>query len=183
MKKSKLKTVEAPEIIKLDLGCGPNKQAGFTGIDALPFDGKVDKVLDLRATPWPWKDDSVDEVYSSHFVEHLSGEERVPFFNELYRVLRKDAKATIVVPAWNSERAYGDPTHKWPPVCGFSFFYLDKNWRASNAPHCGYTCDFNFTGGNSLAPPWNMKSQEVQAFAQTHYVNVAQDIVCTLIKR
>jgi len=180
-KKQKIETV--PELLKLDFGCGKNKREGFHGVDAMQFDGKVDTVYDLRKTPWPGADGSVGEAHSSHFVEHLTGAERVQFFNELYRVMAKGAKALIIAPAWNSERAYGDPTHQWPPVCGFSFYYLDKGWRATNAPHVGYTCDFEFVGGNSLAAPWTLRNAETQAFAQTHYVNVAQDIHVTLTKR
>ena len=181
--KRKLKPVEVAAPVRLDLGCGPNKREGFKGVDARQFDGKVDTVFDLRKTPWPWKNDSVDEVHCSHFLEHLTGAERVPFFNELYRVLRKGCKATIICPSWTSERAYGDPTHQFPPVVGMSFSYLDKNWRAVNAPHCDYTCDFEFTGGPSFGPPWTLKNPEAQAFACNHYLNVAQDIICTLTKR
>ena len=176
------KPVEKP-ILKLDLGCGPNKKEGFLGVDTLPFDGKVDIVHDLKKTPWPWKTDSVDEVYSSHFLEHLTGAERVPFFNELWRVMKMGSNAFIIVPSWTSERAYGDPTHQWPPVCGFAFYYLHKVWRDGNAPHVGLTCNFDFSGGNGLAAPWNTRNQETQAFAQTYYVNVAHDMFVTLTKR
>jgi len=178
---SQPETKSVGEPLLLDLGCGKNKKAGYVGVDSIKFDG-VDKVADLRKT-WPWKDNSVDDVHCSHFLEHLTGAERVHFFNELHRVLKKDAKATIIVPAWNNERAYGDPTHQWPPVVGFAFYYLDKGWREVNAPHCGYTCDFGFIGGNSLANPWSMKTQEAQIFAQTHYTNVAMDMHVTLNKR
>jgi SAM-dependent methyltransferase len=183
MVKTKLKVVEAPQLLRLDLGCGPNKREGFTGVDALPFDGKVDQVFNLRKTPWPWKSDSVDEVHCSHFLEHLTGAERVPFFNELYRVLRKGAKALIVVPHWSSERAYGDPTHQWPPVVFFSTYYLSKEWREKNAPHTGYVCDFSATGGNSLAGEWQMRNAQTQQFAQMHYLNVSQDLIFTVEKK
>ena len=176
-----MKKTTAKQDIKLDLGCGPRKKEGFIGVDSIKFEG-VDVVADLRK-PWKWANGSVSEVHCSHFLEHLTGAERVPFFNELYRVLKKDGKATIIVPSWTSERAYGDPTHQWPPVVGMSFFYLDKGWRAVNAPHCGYECDFGFVGGNSIGQPWNLKTQEVQAFAQTHYLNVAQDMHVTLTRR
>lgn len=178
--RAKTKPVQQ-QATRLDLGCGPKKKEGFVGVDSIKFEG-VDVVADLRK-PWKWKDSTVDEVHCSHFLEHLTGVERVTFFNELYRVLKKDGKATIIVPSWTSERAYGDPTHQWPPVVGMSFYYLDKNWRAANAPHCGYNCDFQFIGGNSLANPWHLKTQEVQAFAQTHYLNVAQDMHVTLTKK
>lgn len=182
MAKAKLKAIEAEKLLKLDLGCGPNKREGFIGVDERQFDGKVDVVHDLKKK-WPWKDGSVEEVHCSHFLEHLEGHERVHFFNELHRVLIPKGKATIIVPSWTSERAYGDPTHKWPPVCGFAFYYLDKNWRAANAPHTGYDCDFEFVGGNSIAQPWNLRNQETQSFAQTHYLNVAQDMHVSLTKR
>lgn len=169
------------EGIRLDLGCGKNKKEGFTGVDNISFDG-VDVVYDLR-TPWPWEKESIDEVHSSHFLEHLSNEERVHFYNELHRVLKPGAKATIVVPHWGSGRAYGDPTHQWPPVVEFSFYYLDKGWREANAPHCGLTCDFHAIWGHSIAPIWNTKHQEAQAFAVNHYREVAQDLICTLTKR
>jgi hypothetical protein len=179
--KRKLKSVEVIAPLKLDLGCGKNKQLGFTGVDVIKFDG-VDEVLDL-AKPWPWKNDSVSEVHSSHFLEHLTGEQRILFFNELYRVLVKDAKATIITPHWRSGRAYGDLTHQWPPVVEFFWYYLDKNWRAANAPHVGLNCDFACTWGYSLAHPWNLKNQEAQGFALNHYSEVAQDMITTCAKR
>jgi hypothetical protein len=178
--KRKLKPVEVVAPLKLDLGCGKNKKPGFVGVDAITFPG-VDTVHDLTK-PWPWKDASVDEVHSSHFLEHLMQEERVLFFNELYRVLRFGAQANIVVPSWSSERAYGDPTHKWPPVVGFAFLYLNKAWREQNAPHTAYTCDFDFQGGNTLGHPWHLKNQEAQLFAQNHYLNVALDTFVTITK-
>lgn len=181
MAKAKLKALPKKEPLKLDLGCGKNKRQGFTGVDAIKFEG-VDTVTDLRKT-WPWIDGSVEEVHCAHFLEHLTGQERVHFFNELHRVMADGAKATIVVPHWANERAYGDPTHQWPPVVFFSFYYLNKQWRDANAPHCGYTCNFEATGGNQVGAPWSARNQEVQVFAQTHYINVAQDLVCTLVKR
>lgn len=172
---------------RADLKFSPWKFAGKT----MPFGMKksnCERVIaamsdTLSMAWWTLPDNSVNEVHCSHFLEHLTGAERVTFFNELYRVMKKDGKATIIVPSWTSERAYGDPTHQWPPVCGMSFFYLDKNWRAANAPHCGYECDFQFVGGNSIGQPWNLKTQEVQAFAQTHYLNVAVDMHVTLTRR
>ena len=84
--KRKLKTVVVQEPIRLDLGCGKNKKPGFFGVDSIAFDG-VDKVVDLTK-PWIWGDNTVQEVHCSHFLEHLTGEQRIIFFNELYRVLQ-----------------------------------------------------------------------------------------------
>ena len=180
--KSKLKNVPVTQPVRIDLGCGPNKREGFIGVDARQFDGKVDIVHDLRKA-WPWKDGSVDEVHCSHFLEHLSGEERLHFFNELYRVLRKDAKASIIVPHWSSGRAYGDVTHQWPPVVEFFWYYLDRNWRTQNAPHVDFECDFAVTWGYNVRQDWQARSQETQLFGVNHYREIAQDMIATAVKR
>lgn len=173
---------KAEKLIKLDLGCGQNKKEGFEGVDILQFDGKVDHVLDLRKS-WPWKKDSVSEVHCSHFLEHLTGAERIGFFNELCRVMKPGATGLFIVPHWSSGRAYGDVTHQWPPVVEMFWYYLDKTWREANAPHVGFKCDFGVTWGYNLAHPWNLKLPEAQQFAIQHYKEVASDMVATVTKR
>lgn len=178
---TEFEVVVAP--IKLDFGCGKNKREGFLGIDVIAFDG-VDLVLDIGKEPWPWEDSSVEEAHASHFVEHLDGPERIHFVNELWRVLKPGAKANVITPHVFSGRAYGDLTHKWPPVAEFWFFYLKKEWRAVNAPHNDfYTCDFDVTWGNNLHPAIAVRNQETQQFALTFYKEAAQDTIATLIAR
>lgn len=190
--KVRLQAAKAP--IRLDLGCGPNKKpvpAGetpFIGVDIIKFPG-VDVATDLTGT-WPWLDNTVDEIHASHLIEHFDAVERVHVYNEMYRVLKTGAKATLIAPHWSSGRAYGDPTHKWPPICGFGFFYLLKDWRMKNAPHTdsehwkqGYKCDFDATWGFSMHPQMATRNQETQQFALTFYCEAAQDCVVTLIKR
>ena len=93
--------------IKLDLGCGKSKKAGFTGVDVLKLDG-VDVVHDVRSGRWPWDDNSVDEIHASHFLEHLTNldgkNERVHFFNEAYRVLKPGASMSLIFPHWACNR-------------------------------------------------------------------------------
>lgn len=174
--------------LKLDLGCGGNKIAGFQGVDTLQLPG-VDVVADLTKA-WPWADDSVDEVHCSHFVEHLDNPERIHFWNELYRVMKKDATAKIITPSWTSARAYGDPTHKWPPVTEWSFLYLNKEWRAVNAPHVdsvhvawGLKCDFGAVGGYGMHAALLTRTAEYQQYAIQWYKEAAQDIHTTLTRR
>jgi len=168
--------------MKLDLGCGKNKQPGFVGVDIRAFEG-VDQVLDLAA-PWPWESESVEEAHTSHFVEHLTAPQRIHFVNELYRVLAPSGKCTLIVPHWASCRAYGDLTHQWPPVSEFWFYYLNKEWRAVNAPHNDeYTCDFDVTWGYSMRPEVGIRNMEFQQFALQNYKEAAQDIIATMTKR
>ena len=176
--------VPPPPPVRIDLGCGKAKREGFIGVDALAFDS-VDKVCNLGAERWPFDDDSVDEAHCSHMVEHLTAKERAHFVNELHRVLKKGGKCLIVVPNWRSSRAYGDPTHVWPPVTEFWPPYLQAAWRKDNAPHVDlYTCDFDATQpGYSPHPSIALRSADYQQEALLHYCEAALDTMFTLIKR
>ena len=182
MEKSLEQVMEPAKFVKLDLGCGKHKQAGFTGVD-MGTDIGADVVHDLRVTPWPFESDSVDEVHCSHFFEHLDGSERIKFMAELYRVLKVGAKVTMITPHWSSMRSVQDPTHKWPPVCEATYLYFNKKWRDENGIHYVDGSDFDFTYGYSIAPQWQTRNQEMQQFALGNYLNAAQDIFVTLIKK
>lgn len=143
--------------------------------------------MGVRFAKWPWADASVDEIRAAHFVEHLTPAQRCHFFNELYRVMKPESKALIITPYWCSNRAYGDPTHVWPPVSEMTFYYLDKDWRATEAPHTdqqhggGYNCNFKgitwgYQGHQSLAG----RSQEFSMFALQYYKDAAMDLVATI---
>lgn len=170
--------------LRLDLGCGPNPREGFEGVDCRQYDGKVRHIVDLTRIPWPWASNSVAEVHASHFIEHLDATERVNFANELYRILVPGGKCSIIVPHWSSCRAYGDMTHKWPPVCEFWFYYLKKEWRDANAPHNDqlYTCNFDAVWGYALHPDLLVRSQEAQQYAIAWHKEACQDMMATLTK-
>ena len=179
----------AKPLLKLDIGCGKNKKAGFHGVDSIAFEG-VDTVFDVSHGTWPWADESVEEVHCSHFVEHLTATQRVHFVNELNRVLIKGGKCQIIVPHWASNRAYGDPTHQWPPVSEMWFYYLDKTWRATNAPHTdseynptGFSCDFTATWGYSLHGHLTTRNQEYQQHAIAFWKEACQNTIATLVKK
>jgi hypothetical protein len=179
----------APVPLKLDLGCGPNKRPGFYGVDLRSFPG-VDLVLNLGVDPWPFEEGSIEETHSMHFLEHLTMPERVHLMNELYRVLKVDGKAFFQVPAWSSARAYGDPTHQWPPVSEWFLYYLRRDWRATNAPHTdiahnptgGFSCHFDAAGSFALHQDVTPKNEETQRFMLTFYKEAAQDLMFTLTK-
>jgi hypothetical protein len=206
-KKSVKKPVQkAPEALRLDLGCGINKIDGFIGVDSLKLPG-VDIVADLTKT-WPWKNNSVDEIYMSHTLEHFTQEERVHVMNEMYRVLKPvtydtagkaiTGVATIITPSVFSGRAYGDPTHKWPAISDWFYLYLNKTWRMgdgkdnqANAPHAdymynkkGYNCDFERTlSSYNLHPLIQNRNQEFQQESVMWKIEAAQDIIAQLLKR
>ena len=98
--------------IKLDIGCGENKKPGFIGIDIDPSSGAD---IIAPALSLPFTDETVDEVYSSHLVEHFYPEEAQKFFNEIYRVLKKGGIVNLKIDRdWTIKRLLTkDLSHKY----------------------------------------------------------------------
>lgn len=173
--------------LRLDLGCGQtNEGSGWTGVDIASAEG-VDVVHDLFSFPWPFESDSVDEIRSIHFYEHVPARVRPRFMEEMYRILRVGAGATLVTPYWASNRSVQDFTHEWPPICAESYLYFNRKWREENKlTHGVYDikCDFDLLfPGQSLDPNWVSRHPEAQMFAGKHYVNVVHDLIALLVKR
>jgi hypothetical protein len=174
--------------LRIDLGCGTNKEAGFLGCDQHAFPG-VDVVMNLMGR-WPWQDSSVDEARMSHSLEHFSGVQRVHIFNEMYRVLKPRAFATIITPYWCSNRAYGDFTHAWPPVSEALYLYVGKAWRKDKAPDndiewnpAGYSCDFDMEVRYDLHPAIKDSDEAARNMALTFYKEACQDLVVRITAR
>jgi SAM-dependent methyltransferase len=73
------KLIKEKSGIRLDIGCGQNKQPGFVGIDYVQY-GDVDIVWDIEVTPWPLPDECVLTAICSHTLEHInphSGDKRM----------------------------------------------------------------------------------------------------------
>jgi ubiquinone/menaquinone biosynthesis C-methylase UbiE len=165
--------------MKLDIACGQNKQPGFKGVDIVPGPG-VDFVWDLEKYPWePFKDDSVEEVYVSHYAEHTK--DLMKFMDEIWRICIPDAKVTIIGPYYTSIRAWQDPTHT-RALSEATWLYFNKDWRVANKlDH--YPIKSNFEIKNIMVffnPPWDKKSEEARQFAAQHYFNVISDILVEL---
>ena len=194
---TKKKTVKKANVIAVDLGCGQNKATKeffsqnmnvepdkVIGVDIAKCEG-VDIVHDLTRFPYPFKDESVDAIYASHFVEHLDGTERMKFFNECYRILKPEGKMRLLHPYYKSVRAVQDPTHKWPPIAENSYFYWDKKWREMNKlDHYPIDCDFEFNIYYVWQDPTVAnKSEETRVFNIDKYWNVVADMLVDLKKR
>src|SRR3990167_10790402 len=98
------------KVVRLDLACGNNKQKGFVGVDITKKGTQADIEADLLKFTWTFaKDNSVDEVFSSHFLEHIPHgngyhDPFFQFFDELYRILKPGGIARFVVPYFTSVR-------------------------------------------------------------------------------
>lgn len=201
MSKKKPTKVIDDQIVILDLGCGENKSTPeslvynslitedqkpklkIIGIDL--YSPSADMKLDLTKFPYPFDDNSIDGAFSSHFVEHLDGPQRILFYNEMYRILKPGGKMRHIHPYYKSSRAVQDPTHKFPPICEESYYYWDKNWREVNKlGHYLGNCDYEFWIYYTYQDPiWANKNEETRNFAIKHYFNVIADMIVDMKKR
>jgi predicted SAM-dependent methyltransferase len=98
--------------MKLNMGCGHNKLPGYINVDISPA-CQPDVVCDLEAIPWPWENDSIDEVVFNHSLEHLGESSRtfLKMMQELYRICKDRARIRINVPHPRHDDFINDPTH------------------------------------------------------------------------
>lgn len=117
------------EPVRVDVGCGAAKQPGFVGLDWVDGPG-VDHVLDLTHDRFPFPDRSVDEVYSSHFLEHIEAPNHV--FGEIARVCRDGARIEIWTPYAFSDEAF---------LYGHLHFVTEEDWMQFCVRHRDYHAD------------------------------------------
>lgn len=83
-------------IVRIELGSGPHGEHGYTHVDAVKI-GNVDIEADIRSLGW-LTNDSVDELYSAHAVEHISYTIIDVVLKEWCRVLKPGGKFTVKMP-------------------------------------------------------------------------------------
>ena len=137
-------------MLKLNLGCGFKRIPGYLNVDSVPACGP-DQVVDLEQFPWPWADNSVDEIQLIHVLEHLGREPQVfiGIMQELYRVCADTAHIRIVVPHHRHDNFQSDPTHV-RPITPLGLALFDRaqceSWIAAgyaNTPLAVY-CNVDF---------------------------------------
>jgi len=97
-KKIIIETIKESKIVKLNIGCSTKHIKGYENIDLDPR-CKPDKIMDITKR-WTYEDNSVDEVLTSHILEHLMCDMEF-LANEVMRVLKVGGIWHIKVPYCN----------------------------------------------------------------------------------
>lgn len=146
--------------MKLDLGAGLRPREGFTGVDRVKLGEGIEFDL-VSGDRWPWRSESVDELASSHFIEHIpmvevstwlpdgngnvrkgSKDALFFFFDEAFRVIKPGGLFHLTWPALKSEDAFRDPTHRRFIPIGM-LHYLSRDKRSyMGLDHYGATCNW-----------------------------------------
>jgi SAM-dependent methyltransferase len=93
----------------LELGCGDQKHPDSVGIDRVPGPN-VDVVHDLNQCPWPFKDNTFDEIRMSQIIEHL--DDLLKIMSEIHRISKPSATVYIWTPHYSSHNSWTDLTHR-----------------------------------------------------------------------
>lgn len=126
----------------LNLGCGNRIIEGAVNHDRFKHRPEVDIVHNLDIVPWPWPDNSFEEIQLISVAEHLRLT-LIETLDECWRLLKPGGLLILKIPIWTSVNVHDDPTHFWPnwsdKVIDFvdpdtaygktTGFYTDKKWR------------------------------------------------------
>ena len=82
--------------MKLHIGCGSIRLAGYINIDAKKTPA-VDRVMNATSLG-EFANNSVDEIYSCHMLEHLDKKNGRNFLKECRRVLKVGGTIRLEVP-------------------------------------------------------------------------------------
>lgn len=111
---------------ELLIGCGNYREkrvkhgdlsSGWKSLTTLDIDpdAGADVIHDLDVVPYPFEDNTFDEIHAYHVLEHLGrqGDWRGFFaqFSELWRISKPNGLIFGIVPMWDSPWAWGDPGH------------------------------------------------------------------------
>lgn len=96
----------------LNLGAGNKIIPGAVNHDIVQHRPEIGAVHDLNLLPWPWEDNSFDQIVARSVLEHLRPT-LIETVNECWRILRPGGRLHVKVPYWNCEHAFVDPTHYW----------------------------------------------------------------------
>lgn len=130
--------------MELLIGCGSKRdrrievegRKDWAELVTLDWNGdhRPDVVHDLEQLPYPFADDTFDEVHAYETLEHIGqqGDFRAFFaqFSELWRILKPGGFLAATCPSYRSQWAWGDPSHRRVLTSGSLVFLNQSEYKA-----------------------------------------------------
>lgn len=123
-------------MVKLHLGCGLKKIEGYVNVDIRPEVNPdiIDNIHELSNIP----NNSVDEIYACHVLEHFGRHEYMSVLQRWYEVLKEGGVLKISVPDFEFVNEYYNETKDLTKLIGF--LYGGQTYKEN---YHYYTWDFN----------------------------------------
>ena len=161
--------------MKLHLGCGRKHLEGWANVDVNPK-ANPDICLDLN-DEWPWDDNSVDEVYCNHVLEHFTPREYLKILGKMYRVCKHAAILRINVPYVSNSRYNQVNPYHLTHFNEFSFHFFDSKKMKKGPYHSQTEIELKEKSIELVYfPEWRNKPEDKKTHARKHYWNVVKEI-------
>jgi len=164
--------------MKLNLGSGSKILKDYINVDKFDY-YKPDVVHDLETFPYPFKDNSVDEILLSHVLEHIGQTPEIflKIIKEFYRICHNNSLIKIMVPHPRHDDFISDPTHVRPiTILGLQLFDKELNlkWEKQNAANTPLALinDVNFKIQNIK---YNLDNNYIKRFKEGKIDNTEVD--------
>jgi predicted SAM-dependent methyltransferase len=169
--------------MKLNLGCGSDLRPGYLNVDFLgpkyiPFDMGF-QLTDLSKLPWPWEDESIEEILMLDFLEHFPYAQTEKILQEVWRILIPGGKVDIQVPDFQhcSYAVLDEPELSFQcNRCGW-WFESGRSETTDSCMKCGQTlADIQDAAIHRL-----YGGQDVQG--NWHHTAFTEDVLARLLER
>lgn len=163
---------------RINVGCGEYHLDRYLNIDANPV-FKPDLVCQVPPLPFP--DNSLDEIYAGHFLEHLQGgtpgqpTEAAAFLMDCYRCLKPGGLLGLVVPDTREiMRRYLDgsidhveyPHYHWWPIADLDAVGAMFLYSTAQGSHHRWSYD-KVTLGRAMAVAGFVRLREFHRFSDS----------------
>lgn len=93
--------------MNLDVGGGNSRGDDWTTVD---LRSNADFRHDLNTFPYPFEDNSIQQMRFWHTLEHLHPWKAMQIFRELYRIMKLGGTIDVRIPWWKSDM-FSNPNH------------------------------------------------------------------------
>jgi len=84
--------------MKLNFGSARDRVKGFTNVDAMDWKGNTDVIHDMREFPYPFDNNTIEEIRCVENLEHISFRLTQSVLKEFFRILEPKGMVHIQVP-------------------------------------------------------------------------------------
>ena len=161
-------------MIKLHLGCGTKHLEGYTNIDIRYLPG-VDEVNNIRFLR-NYKENSVDEIYACHVLEHFGRWEYKEVLRRWFEILKPGGKLRLAVPNFSSICEYYRQTSDHKPLLGLLYGGqdYDENYHFITFDYITLKQDISDIGFGSMGL-WDTELYPEDDFSKSYLPHMDKD--------